>query len=394
MKKLLIACSMVGACALVACADPSVQGTPKTQELSWFNVNTIVTNGGTLAVLEGSDALCEIVNSKFEIDSDIDNPVVFTAADSLTQQLAKVTFTLDAAVVPYGALQTFGDENKPKVAFAIYQNADDGTATNFVAWVGGSEWITLTGATVPDEGTSYALAIEFDNTDNGQKVKFSVGTTEPSTALTYNSENWITYTSSDPVTNAVAVNFVGCGKVASFVGKQIYVSGEIVVIGGKGSVEINNEAKAAFAETIKGTAYGTVDAFLAASAKEALSGSSFQDNLLVAEAYALGLVEKDSNGKMVAKDDGALKVKANAQARTADGSIPVLLNIVPPTDSGAKITYQLLGSTDGVNYGLIEGCDPVDEQADIKIPTGNVGSGSGQYRYFKVETKVLLESAN
>ena len=73
MKKLLIACSMIGACALVACADtPSVQGTPKTQELSWFNVTTSLTNGGTLAVLEGSDALCEVVNSKFEIDFALD----------------------------------------------------------------------------------------------------------------------------------------------------------------------------------------------------------------------------------------------------------------------------------------------------------------------------------
>ena len=384
MKKLLIACSMVGACALVACADPSVQGTPKTQELSWFNVTTSLTNGGTLAVLEGSDALCEIVNSKFEIDSDIDNPVVFTAADSLTQQMAKVTFNLDAAVVPYGALQTFGDENKPKVAFAIFQSNSEGTETNFVAWVGGQEWITLTGATVPDEGTSYALAIEFDNTD-GNKVRFSVG----GTSLKNGTVEWISYGDSAVEGDDVKVNFVGCGKVSSFVGKQIYVSGEIVVIGGKGSVEINNEAKAAF-EKVAGQ--GGVDAFLASNAKESFGTSNIDSTLLVAEAYALGLIVKSGDTMEPLEDgNGALKVKADAQASTT-GGIPVKLNIQPPDDSGATISYQVQGSTDGTSFTPIDGTTATSIE-QIKIPTDYVDGSNDKpkYRFFKVVTTVTLK---
>lgn len=391
MKKLLIACSMVGACALVACADTqSVQGTPKTQELSWFEVSTIATNHGALAVAENSDALCEVVAGKFEIDSDIDNLVTFTTANDspLTQQMAKVTFTLDAAVVPNGALQQFTDENnKPKIAFALYQSNNEGTMTNFTAWVGGTEWIPLTGAT-PNEGDSYTLAMEFDNTENQKKVRFSVG----NTALTYNEAEWISYTS-DAVTNTVAVNFVGCGKVSSFEGKQLMVIGEIIVIGEKGTVEVNNEAKAAFAESIKGTPYDSVDAFLAADAKDAFSETSFQAGLKVAEAYALGLVEKDgTSGKMVAKDNGALKVMANAQASTTDG-IPVNLNIQPPADSGATIKYQLQGSVDGIVYTDIG--NEESEQSAIKILTANIGNNTDdkKYRYFKVVTKVTLKGA-
>ena len=378
MKKLLIACSMASVCALVACADVLAQSTPKTLELAWFDVSTTATNHGDLVA--NGDSLCALTDSKFEIDSDLANPVVFTVADALTQQMAKVTFNLDAAIVPNGALQAFGD-NAPKIAFALYES---GSSTNFTAWLG-SDWITLTGATVPAEGTPYTLTMEFDNR-NGNKVRFSVG----SVTLKYNSTaEWIDYLSA--VTNAVAVNFVGCGKVASFEGKQIYIAGEIVVIDSKGVIEISNEAMAAFAETIKDTSYARVDVFLATAANVAFAGTSFQEGLTVAEAYALGLVEKDSgSGKMVAKDNGELKVRADAQASTTDG-IPVNLNIEPPTDTGAAITYQLQGSADGTVYADIGAA--TEYKSAIKIQTSNIGTGSGKYRYFKVKTIVTLKAA-
>lgn len=378
MKKLLIACSMASVCALVACADVLAQSTPKTLELAWFDVSTTATNHGDLVA--NGDSLCALTDSKFEIDSDLANPVVFTAADALTQQMAKVTFNLDAAIVPNGALQAFGD-NAPKIAFALYES---GSSTNFTAWLG-SDWITLTGATVPAEGTPYTLTMEFDNR-NGNKVRFSVG----SVTLKYNSTaEWIDYLSA--VTNAVAVNFVGCGKVASFEGKQIYIAGEIVVIDSKGVIEISNEAMAAFAETIKDTSYARVDVFLATAANVAFAGTSFQEGLTVAEAYALGLVEKDSgSGKMVAKDNGELKVRADAQASTTDG-IPVNLNIEPPTDTGAAITYQLQGSADGTVYADIGAA--TEYKSAIKVQTSNIGTGSGKYRYFKVKTIVTLKAA-
>ena len=378
---------MVSAWVLVLCADVSVQSTPKTQELAWFDVSTTATNHGDLVA--NGDSLCALTDSKFEIDSDLANPVVFTAADALTQQMAKVTFKLDAAIVPNGALQAFGD-NAPKIAFALYEQSV--SSTNFTAWLG-SDWITLTGATVPAEGTPYTLTMEFDNqVADASKVRFSVTVSETTTILQPQdaTDGWIAYTT--PVTGVdVKVNFVGCGKVASFEGKQIYIAGEIVVIDSKGVIEISNEAMAAFAETIKDTSYASVDVFLATAANLAFAGTSFQEGLTVAEAYALGLVEKDSgSGKMVAKDNGELKVMADAQASTTDG-IPVNLNIEPPTDTGATITYQLQGSVDGIGYTSIGGA--IGEKSAIKISTSNVGTGEGKYRYFKVVTTVTLKDA-
>lgn len=381
---------MISACALVACADtPSVQGTPKTTPLDWFDVMTAATNHGALAIADGSDALCEVVGGKFEIDSDIDNLVTFTATDSLTQQMAKVTFNLDAAVVPNGALQQLTEGNKPKVAFALYQSEQDGTTTNFMAWVG-SEWIPLTGAT-PNEGAPYTLVMDFDNqVASASKVRFSVTVGQNTAVLTTTTatDGWIPYTTT--VTGKVKVNFVGCGKVASFVGKQLEVVGEIIVIGGKGKVDINNETKSAFEKAIENTGYGTVDAFLAADASTAFSETSFQEGLKVAEAYALGLVVKNGN-EMVAKDSGKLKVVANAQASTTDG-IPVNLNIAPPTDSGATITYILKGSVTGAS-GSYEDIVSDTDKAKLVIPTDKIDGTKKSYRFFKVITNVKLKDA-
>lgn len=391
MKKLLIACSMASVCALVTCADVLAQSTPKTQELAWFDVSITATNHGDLVA--NGDSLCALTDSKFEIDSDLANPVVFTAADALTQQMAKVTFNLDAAIVPNGALQAFGD-NAPKIAFALYES---GSSTNFTAWLG-SDWITLTGATVPAEGTPYTLTMEFDNqVADASKVRFSVTVSETTTILQPQdaTDGWIAYT--PPVTGVdVKVNFVGCGKVASFEGKQLNVIGEIIVIEGKGSVDVKKEDVKAFEKAIPaGSSYDTVDKFLAAPANDVFANSSFQTGLTVAEAYAIGLVAKDASGMMAPVDDGALKVKADAQAGTTDG-IKVALNITPPDvkDTGATIYYQLQGSTTGVVESYVDIGDAVTSQDLIKIPTANVGVGDNKYRYFKVKTIVTLKSAN
>lgn len=389
MKNLLIACSKVSACVLVACADVLAQSTPKTEEMAWFDVSTTATNNGTLAA--NGNAQCTPADSKFEIDSDLENLVVFTAADALTQQMAKVTFNLDAAIVPNGALPTF--ENKaPKIAFALYQSGD--TTANFMARLG-SDWITLTGATVPAEGTPYTLTIELDNrVANASKVRFSVAISETTTVLLpeNSTDGWIDYAT--PVTGAgVKVNFLGCGKVASFIGKQLNVIGEIIVIEGKGSVDVKKEDVKAFENAIPvGSSYDTVDKFLAAPANDVFANSSFQTGLTVAEAYAIGLVAKDASGTMAPVDDGALKVKADAQAGTTDG-IKVALNITPPdvNDTGATISYQLQGSTDGSSYTNIG--KEESEQSAIKIPTDCVDGSNEKpkYRFFKVVTKVTLK---
>lgn len=387
MKKLLIAFSMVGAGALIACAGNSANGTPKTQDLPWFSVTTSVTDGGTLVAT--GDATYGVVNNKFEIDSDLASPVTFTASNTLTQEQSKVTFELSAATVPANALPTYDDlTNKhAKVAFAIHQAAADARA--FKAWVGDQNWITLTGAAVPEEDADYTLLMEFNNTNDAKLVRFTVGTT----VLKNYTTEWIPYGTA--VTGSVYVDFVGCGKVKSFVGNQIYITAEVITIGDKGTVEVKTEDLNAFKKAIVGTGYQTVDAFLAADATAAYPNTSFQANLKVAEAYALGLVEKDTNDKMVplADGNGAITVKADAQANV-DGEIPVKLNIKPPAsaETGATITYTLWGSETGAE-GSYQKVDDFTDLNDIAIQTAYIDGTTASNRFFKVKTNVTLKDA-
>ena len=402
MKKLLIACSMVCAVALAVCAEdstPAVTGTPKTKVWPWFTASAAATNSGSFAT--SGDSTINVVDGEsetklFEIDSELEHPVTFTPTDSLTQSMAKVSFKLSASFVPEDSLVV--PSSPAKIGFAIHQtnetdNVEAEAQNVFKAWVGGTEWIRLTGATVPEENALYDMSVEIDNRDNGQLVRFSVG--NPATTLTNDAGvAWIQYTT-DAVTNSVVINFVGAGKVETVSGDQLQFIAEIVPIGDKGTVEVKAEDKAAFAETIKNTGYASVDAFIAAPAATAF-GKPFQEGLAVGEAYAIGLVVKDTeSGKMVPVNDGKIEVKADAQAAT-DGGIKLNLNIAPPAkaETGATITYQLQGSTDGTNYSNIDGVSVVDSQDAIVIPAGKVGTGAGKYRYFKVKTIVSLEGGD
>lgn len=405
MKKLLIACSMVCAVALAVCAEdstPTVTGTPKTTAWPWFTASATATNSGSFATI--GDSTINVVDGEsdtklFEIDSELDAPVTFTPTDSLTQSMAKVSFKLSASFVPEDSLVI--PSSPAKIGFAIHQtNETDDVEVEaqnvFKAWVGGTEWIRLTGATVTNENALYDMSVEIDNRDNKKLVRFSVGAAGSATMLTNDAGlAWIPYTT-EAVTNTVAINFVGAGKVQSFGGDQLQFIAEIVSLT-NGTIEVKAEDKAAFAETIKeDDRYTSVDEFIAAPAATAFNQPNFREGLAVGEAYAIGLVVKDTeSGKMVPVNDGKIEVKADAQAATTDG-IKLNLNIAPPpkTETGATVTYQLQGSTDGANYSDIDGVDAVGSQDAIVIPADKVGTGDGQYRYFKVKTIVSLASGD
>ena len=404
MKKLLIACSMVCAVALAVCAEdstPAVTGTPKTTAWRWFDAAPAATNSGSFAT--SGESTISVVDGEgdtklFEIDSELDAPVTFTPTDSLTQSMAKVSFKLSASFVPEDSLVV--PTSPAKIGFAIHQtnetdNVEAEAQNVFKAWVGGTEWIRLTGATVPEENALYDMSVEIDNRDNGQLVRFSIGADSAATTLTNDAGlAWIHYTT-EAVTNTVAINFVGAGKVQSFRGDQLQFIAEIVSLT-NGTIVVKAEDKAAFAETIKDTSYTSVDAFIAAPASEAFGQTQFQTTgLAVGEAYAIGLVVKDTeSGKMAPVNEGKIKVTADAQTATADG-IKLNLNIAPPpkTETGATVTYQLQGSKNGTQYFNIG--DAITDLAKIKIPTANVGGeGETKYRYFKVKTIVSLANGD
>ena len=328
MKKLMIAFSILSAGALIAHTE--VNGTPTTEPIDWFEVTTTTKTGGEINIADG--ATWKPVEGKFEVDSDLEHLVTFEATDSLTQKMAKVSFTLDAATVPTDSLTDLV-AGTAKVAFAIHQISEDESGRVFKAWTG-SAWVSLTGANVPAEGTSFTLLMEFDNRETTSKVRFSVGGTP---LKNESGADWITY--SDAVTDKVSIGFAGSGKITSFDGDQLKVIAEIIPVGG-GTIKITEEDLEKFKLPEEGP-YTTKDQFIAAQASEAFGDKFATTGITVGEAYALGLVADDGTGTMAPVNGGVLKAKAIAQSGSSDG-IKLDLDVNPPEGTGATITYNIL----------------------------------------------------
>ena len=383
MKKLLIAFSMVGAVALVTCADTGAQSNSvKTNYASqaWFSASasdtTIVQSGGQFTKGAGSASTFEAKASKIEIDSDSDDPVWFELSgdSSKTTNLAKVTFKLDASVVPVSALPA--DMSLAKTAFALVENQDK-TETNFQAWVSGG-WQTLN-FTIPAVDESYDLTMKFNDLDSAKKVQFAVKIGQNNEQVS----DWHTYAG---LASTPQIDFIGTGKLTSMAADQVaIVSAEIHFTGG--DVTIAEKDAVAMGKLVTGTE--TIETVLATSVKQKVSGIDSSCTLSVAEAYAIGLIAKDANDTMVAKDDGTFKVKADAQAKV-DGGIKVgFVTPLTPNDTTATFSYQLKGSANGTAYENVG--TSVSNPAAITIPTTAVTGGK---RFFKIVTTVTLKNAN
>ena len=403
MKKLLIAFSMVGAGALIACAtDNSVK--PNYDSAEWFSASasgeTIIADGGEFKKNASSESTFKANEGKIEIYSELEDPVWFEldSDNTKTTGLAKVTFELDASVVQESALPKGLDG--VKTAFALVASTDK-TTTNFQAWVkqsnGAFGWQGLTFKT-PDADGSYDITMRFDDSATEKKVQFAVMLEG---AQNEEVSDWYTY-GGLAIDSKPQIDFVGCGKLKSMNADQVWIVSSEVVIEGGGSVTIDDKDMGAMNKLAAG---GEIETVLAADVSTKFTGATGTGpaivescKLNVAEAYAIGLIANE-NGTMVAKADGTFKVKADAQANVS-GGIPVgFVTPLTPNDTTAAFSYQLQGLVDE-ETGYVNVGGSVSTPDAIKIPTDKVGASTdkdgnptGKYRYFKVVTTVKLQNA-
>ena len=368
---------MIGAVALVACAATDNSVKPTYAEESWFGAK--VTNGeidpdrGEFKIKEGGESTFEPTSdNKIEIDSEISDPVSFVLKSdtkALTTTLARVTFELDPAVVPFSARPT--DLENVKVAFALCEEAS-GADTNFYAWVNG-DWNKLN-FTIPTD--TYELTMSFNESDStAKKVQFSKGTQV---------SDWYNYTEG---LGKPQIDFVGSGKITQLAAAQLkFVSADVDFNGQ--SVKIAGDDMDAMKKlvTLDGE---TLETALAKPVSEKVVGIVDTCNLTVAEAYAIGLIANEG-GTMVAKADGTFKVKADATATTTSGIKVGFATPLTANDKTASISYTLKGSKDGTSWSDSLG-GPWNDPDDIVIPTAKVTEG---FRYFKVVTTVDLTTKN
>lgn len=389
-KKLVVFATLFCACsAISAFADPVAAAAYDKLKLStndWFSASVSgsksTVTGGSIEAKTGADLTYE--NSKFVIDSDIDAPVTFTASNNRTNDIVMIDFDLDAAYVPVNLLAS-GDALKGvKIGFAI---SKDGDAKAFRAWVGG-DWLTLTGATVPDD--DYKVIIRLDGRD--QKVQFEyvnvVNSVEERAILKSGDNEWIPYTNALKSDGSLSIDFVGSGAVTSFNGNQLNILAEVIVAGDV-IVDVKEEDVAAFEATAKALGAASVGEFLAKSAQAAYSTAKFKDETLkVNQAYALGMLVKNNEGKMEPVNEGKLEIKATS-AKVQNKAIAVgFANVTPRTDVGATFSYRLQGlSKTSGNWENVDGVPASSSMPSIPV------SAVGTYDFFKVVTTVTFPSA-
>lgn len=378
MKKTLIAMTVacVGALAALAEDAPVPYEDLKLGTNLWFSLTA---DGSTLVPFGGQVTQGPFTANEGRISFDSpDTPTAFQAADDCTQQLATVTFAVKASTVPYGRLKP--DAVSGKVAVSLYESAKNGT-TNFVAWAGGDR-LNLDCDAVPYEGDDYTLIVRFDTREAG-KVSFAWADDVAEHLMTTGSAKIAWF---DCTVNFEAkrnVGFLGKGSLTKLVGAQLNIVAEIVPTD-DGAIAVKEEDKSAIdaAAAAKGK---TVPEYLQSEVNGTVTGASrAAAGVTVAQAYALGLVKRNGDAAVVAVNEGALEVKADAAQVTDEGiSVRFAEGITPHPETVQSIEYQLSGSATGDTYQPIQGATFTEASA-IRIPTTALGT----YHFFKVSAKV------
>lgn len=387
MKRTLIAISVACVGTLVAIADED-NSTPAPYETLVFGTNNwfeAKANGSSPSYVGGS-----ITQGEFKVEGEAlafdskDVPVVFLSNDSYTQELSTVSLDVTASTVPNGKLALAED----KIAVALYESAS-GSATNFVARVGGGRF-DLVGSAVPYEGDDYQLLIRFDNRAEGQKVAFAwvdaEGVEYPLTNAAPDSAWFNEYTVNFKTNQQMNVGFLGKGFLNNLKGFQLNIFASVTPTT-NGTVVISKKDLAAFEKDPVVEAAGGVDNYMKSEASTTYSGKSFQKNISVAQAYALGLI-KTVDGHVEVVNDGAIEVKADSAKLTGDGLKVNFIGITPNASTGATFNFKLFGSSDGTVWDDT----PIMEKSsvdEIVIPKGSLGS----MHFFKVVTEVNLKDA-
>ena len=381
MKRTLIAASAACVGAFSALADASVPyGDLKVETNGWFALTADGAIGGSVT---SEVKFVSAADSKLAFEN-MGTPVVFTTTESLTQELVTVTLDVTASAIPWGKTPDIGS----KIAVALYEN-EARTATNFVAWAGGTMKALSTDAPVPSEGEDYRLVVRFDNREGEgvrRKVKFAAVVGGVEYALKDGGEEWIDY--SFDLGEKLNVGCLGRGELAGFDGVQLAIVAEVIPAG-DGKITVREEDEKVIEEVIRNSTYKTVSEFMGAPASEAVpSGTGFAAGLTVSHAYALGLV-KTAGTQVEAVNDGKLEVRAEAMKAREDGGISLgfVGGVEPREDCGATFSYQLWVSTDGVNYSKSANATDATSAAEVAIPSADVKAG---YHFFKVKAFVTL----
>lgn len=317
----------------------------------WFSATA---SGSALTTAGGEWSTAPTVSDgKAQVLTLEDTPITLTANTvNANPQLMLYTYSLVASTVPSNLTYTAPSGKAPALGFAIKQKVDGSRAC--FAYTG-SAWTELTALTVPTDKDTYTLVIQVDERDSTAQARFLIGSA---------ATEWIAVGKRGASSSAY-VDLYGDGAFTSLVGQYNTVQAEVIEIGDKGNVKIPEESLSKI--TVPS---GTTTAAHLAAVNEVNGMSNLDNYILFGKGDAAAVTEDD-------------KVEAAVDAvTTADHFALKLPKVNVPSEMASKVSYKLLGSSNGTDYTVITGV--TWENGKFDIPLSKVGT----YKYFKAQAVV------
>lgn len=380
-KTSTLALSATLAAGLVSSAfadtTPTTTPTPTPYANLAFKTNqtyTVTVNGTTQTPSNGAWSGSQVVveKSAIEIDSDSTEPLTFTptqinSGENSVCDATELDFNVEASFVP--ATVELAKVPGARCGFAIKLDGEtpEYWLFNGTAWVQPNPTATVN----VGPGTMFNLKVRLDlRSDVKTATYFVEGAKIGETTLA----------ATAPV---AAIDFVGNGSLGALRGDRLAIVSEKIEINpGSGNVTlVIPETAIAAIKTKAGDTpvaeYLNQEVNVAESGKPAVKISRLDAQVLFGKPDP------------VAADATAVKVKGTPAV--ASSAEKVRVNVVGLTDvkvGGATITYQLEGSSDGVNFAPDnEKCPAVTNVEDLEFPKNT------NWRFIRVKTSVSYGNA-
>ena len=323
-----------------------------------------------------------VTGDYFEIDTDTDTVSQFNFSTTSDKKYHECEFDVTVSSVP--VTTGTSDLTAPsdvQVGFCVFTNKTNGGAAHYAAYAKAyakGEWHDLGEVANKAEGDDFKLKVILDCNEATKYAQFLVD----GRVLEKDGNSWFALSGTPTVANYV---FVGSGSVKAFNRAGFVIESEAVEIpdiGGEGgTVKVDFSPASIDALTTAAGGKANIPTYLKETA------GNGQNNL---DNYALF----GKTGGQISEND-TVAVESKAEGKSSDTGIAIAcpkLNI--PTDMAKYVTFQLVGcaTADG-KFKAVDGVDS-NTTGNFVIPFEKIGSGVGQYKFFKVRATTGYTSAN
>ena len=374
--------SLMTSAMLAGCVSFSLfAGSGKSGKL---NLGAATTNAVTTTSAEGTWSTETgyvtpvVTGDYFEIDTDTDTVSQFNFSTTSDKKYHECEFDVTVSSVP--VTTGTSDLTAPsdvQVGFCVFTNKTNGGAAHYAAYTNGV-WNDLGAVANKAEGDYFKLKVILDCNEATKYAQFLVD----GQVLEKDGNSWFALSGTPTVAKYV---FVGSGYVKAFNRAAFVIESEAVEItdiGGEGgTVKVDFSPASIDALTTAAGGKANIPTYLK---KTAGNGQNNLDN------YALF----GKTGDDISADD-TVAVKSTAEGKSSDTGIAIACpKLKIPTDMAKYVTFQLMGcATDDGTFKAVDGVDS-NSTGNFVIPFSKIGSGVGQYKFFKVRATTGYTSAN